>query len=354
VAHPPLAPGWIDRPHRVAGLGDLPLEDGGAILQCRLSWVEHGERNAAGDNTVLALCAIGSTHHRLDFLIGPGRALDPAVHHVIAIDALGNGLSSSPSNSKLQPGASFPRIGIRDMVASQRRLLEQLGITRLHAVIGASMGGMQALQWAACYPEDIERVVAMTPMARTTRWSQLVNEISRRMLFEDAACTRPRERAAAMALWAPFTQLVVPSTPQATERFAGKEALFAEISGLQARFAQHGPDPFDWACQTRAYDDHDLGATPGFGGDLVRALAWIRARVLVLAAPLDLYNPQAAARQAVAGIRDARLVEIPSDRGHRAAGDTGAEEARFLNDTIGRFLRETGDGPRLRAALPRP
>ena len=343
MAHPPLAPGWIDRPHRVAELGDLPLEGGGAIMQCRVSWVEHGERNAAGDNTVLALCAIGSTHHRLDFLIGPGRALDPAIHHVVVIDALGNGLSSSPSNSKLQPGAAFPRIAIRDMVAGQRRLLDQLGIARLHAVVGASMGGMQALQWAASYPGNVEQVVAMTPMARTTRWSQLVNEISRRAMFEDPECTRPRERAAAMALWAPFTQLVVPSTPQATERLAGREALLAEISALQARFTQHGPDPFDWACQTRAYDGHDLGATPGFGGDLAQALASIRARVLVLAAPLDLYNPAAAAREAAAGIRGARFVEIPSDRGHRAAGDTGSEEAQFLNDTIGRFLHEAGD-----------
>jgi len=338
VPHPPLAPGWIDRPHHEHEIGDLPLENGGTLLGCRVSWVEHGVRNAAGDNTVLALTAIGSSHHRLDFLIGPGRALDTSRLHVLAVDALGNGLSSSPSNSRQQPGSAFPRIGIRDMVESQHRLLRHLDIARLHAVVGASMGGMQALQWAVGHPGEVGRVVAMTPMARASGWSRLVNEISRRMLFEDVDFTRPRERAAAMALWAPFTQLVVASSPDAAERLADRAALLAEIRRLEAHFRDHGPDPFDWLCQSRAYDAHDVGTTPGFGGDFERALGSIRARVLVLAAPLDLYNPAAAAREAAALIPDARFMEIPSRRGHRAAGDAGAEEARFLDEAIGRFL----------------
>jgi homoserine O-acetyltransferase len=204
------------------------------------------------------------------------------------------------------------------------------------------MGGMQALQWAVSHPADVARVAAMTPMARTTRWSQLANELSRRALFEDLAFTQPRSRAAAMALWAPLTQLVVASTPQAAQRLPGREALLAEIARLQRHFEAHGADPFDWLCQTRAYDAHDVGATPGFGGDLARALASVRAQVLVLAAPLDLYNPPAAAREAAALIPGARFVEIPSDRGHRAAGDTGAEEARFLNGEIARFLAAPG------------
>jgi homoserine O-acetyltransferase len=340
LRHPPLAAGWIDRPHREASIGNLPLEAGGAIRDCRLTWVEHGERNAAGDNTVLACCAIGSTHHRLDFLIGPGRALDPARHHVLAIDALGNGLSSSPSNSPAHPGASFPRVGIRDLVASQRRLLDVLGIGRLHAVVGASMGGMQALQWAVSYPGNMDKVVAMTPMARTSRWSQLVNELSRRALFEDAACERPRERGAAMRLWAPLTQLVGASTPAAVERLADQGSLLAEIGALESRLRDHGPDAFDWLCQTRAYDGHDVGATPCFGGDMDAALASIRARVLVLAPPLDLYNPSEHARDLAARIPRARFAEIASRLGHRAAGDTGEAEARFLNAQIGAFLRE--------------
>ena len=340
MRHPPLAQGWIDRPHHEAPVGDLPLESGEVLRDCRLVWVEHGTRNAQGDNSVLVCCAIGSTHHRLDFLIGPGRALDPARLHIVAIDALGNGLSSSPSTSVAQPGPGFPAIAIRDMVESQRGLLDTLGIGRLRAVVGASMGGMQALQWAVSHPHRMDRVVAMTAMARTSRWSQLMNELSRRALFEDTACTRARERGEAMRLWAPLTQLVTPSTPEATERFADRVALLAEIETLEERFARHGPDPWDWACQTRAYDAHDVGRTRGFDGNTEAALRTIAARTLLLAPPLDLYNPAQCSREMARFIPNARFVEIPSDRGHRAATEIRAEDARFVNEAIRHFLEE--------------
>ena len=339
MRHPALLEGWIDRPHHERSIGLLHLEGGGRLEECRLVWVEHGERNPAGDNSILACCAIGSTHHRLDFLIGPGRALDTRRFHVVAIDALGNGLSSSPSNTPAQAGAAFPAIAIRDMVESQRRLLDLLGIARLRAVVGASMGGMQALQWAVSHPRRVGRVVAMTAMARTSRWSQLMNELSRRAMFEDDACTVPRERAAAMRLWAPLTQLAIHSTPAAAERFAGRTALLEEIGALERRFAEDGPAAFDWACQARAYDAHDLGATPGLRGDLEAALRAIEAPTLLLAPPLDLYNPASASREMVAHMRHACFVEIASQRGHRAASGTAPEDAAFLNAAIGEFLR---------------
>ncbi len=336
MRHPPLAPGWIDRPHHTRSIGPLPLELGGQLDDCRLTWVEHGERRDG--NTVLVLTAIGSTHHRLDFLIGPGRALDTDRLHVLVVDALGNGLSSSPSNSVSQRGVAFPRVTIRDMVVSQRRLLDVLDIGPLHAVVGASMGGMQALQWAVSYPGRAARLVAMTAMAKAARWSQLMNELSRRALFEDDAWTRPRERSAAMRLWAPLTQLVTPSTPQATERLVDEGALLSEMRELQKRFVAHGPEAFDWLCQTRAYDAHDVGASPGFNGDVAAALAAIRAKTLLLAPPLDLYNPVEETQRLAAMIPGASMVTIPSDRGHRAATETRAEDAQFLNATIRDFL----------------
>jgi homoserine O-acetyltransferase len=339
--HPPLAPQWIEQPHREASIGDLPLEAGGVLRDCRLVWVEHGQRDAGRTNTVLVCCAIGSTHHRLDFLIGEGRALDTRRFHVVAIDALGNGLSSSPSNSPAQGGARFPRITIRDMVESQRRLLGTLGIGELHAVVGASMGGMQALQWAVSHPRRMRKVVAMTAMARAARWSQLVNEMSRRAMFEDAGLTRPRERAQAMRLWAPLTQLVTASTPEATQRFASHAELLRKITSLEQRLALHGRDAFDWACQTAAYDAHDLGSTPGMGG-VDAALRAIAARVLLLAPPLDLYNPAACTHDMARLIPHAKLMEIPSSLGHHAASDASEEGARFLNDAIGDFLQGPG------------
>jgi homoserine O-acetyltransferase len=331
-------PEWIPRPHHEASIGDLALESGEAIADCRVSWVEHGRRDAAGGNTILALCAIGSTHHRLDFLIGEGLALDTRRFHIVAIDALGNGLSSSPSSSTRQPGAAFPAITIRDMVESQRILLDMLGISSLYAVVGASMGGMQALQWAVSHPARVQRIVAMTAMAATDRWSQLMNEMSRRAMFEDADCRRPRPRHEAMRLWTPFTQLVSATTPESVSRFATREALMAFIESEQVRLEAEGTDPFDWLCQTRAYDAHDLGATAGYNGDVQAALKSIRAETLLLAPPLDLYNSARASRDASAVISRGRFVEIPSIRGHRSASGGEDSDVKFLNRTIREFL----------------
>ena len=103
--------------------------------------------------------------------MGQGRALDPEQYCIIATDALGNGWCSSPSNRREQLGTQFPRFTLKDMVASQYRLLEVLGIKELFCVIGASMGGMHS--------DTVQRVVAMTPQARSLAWSQLANALSR-------------------------------------------------------------------------------------------------------------------------------------------------------------------------------
>jgi homoserine O-acetyltransferase len=237
LRHPPLAPGWIDRPHRRQALGDVVLESGATLRDAFVSYVVHGDPARLRDGAILATSAIGSTHHRLDFLIGPGAPLDTDRHCIVAVDALGNGMSISPSNSASQPGARFPRFTIRDMVESQRRLLDHLGVARLFAVAGASMGGMQALQWAVSHPQRIERVVAMTPMARTSRWSQLVNELSRRALFSDAGCRVPRPREEAMRLWVPLTQLLMPRTPEAVQAFATHEGLLDWLDEHSQRLA---------------------------------------------------------------------------------------------------------------------
>lgn len=338
AGHPPLAPGWIDSPHLRLDLGDLPLASGEMLREAFVSYVLHGDPARLPDAAVLALTAIGSTHHRLDFLIGPGAPLDTERHCVVVVDALGNGLSCSPSNSRLQPGHLFPRITLCDMVESQRLLLDHLGVGELAAVVGASMGGMQALQWAVGHPQRMRSVVAMTPMARTARWSQLVNELSRRALFEDAEFRRPRPRAEAMRLWTPLTQLVMPRTPRALEGFADQAELAAWLQQRTEQLAQHGPDPFDWCCQTFAYDAHDVGMTPGFDGDTERALRSIRARTLVLAPGEDLYNPPFAARELAALIPRCEFVELAGHDGHASASGPPAACNEALAEAIRGFL----------------
>jgi homoserine O-acetyltransferase/O-succinyltransferase len=338
VRHPPLAPGWIDSPHLRLDVGDMVLESGELLRDAFVSYVLHGDAERLRDGAILALTAIGSTHHRLDFLIGAGAPLDTRRHCVIVIDALGNGLSSSPSNSLRQPASNFPRFTIRDMVESQRRLLDHLRVERLLSVVGASMGGMQALQWAISHPDRMDSVVALTPMARSARWSQLVNELSRRALFSDPECRMPRARADAMQLWAPLTQLVMPRTPRALEEFSSREALAAWMREREAQLEVHGPDPFDWCYQSFAYDSHDVGTTSGFGGDTARALRSIRARTLVLAPAEDLYNPPFAARELAALIPHAQFFDLPGHAGHASASGPPAACTPAVGCAIAEFL----------------
>ena len=337
ASHPPLQPGWIDRAHQRFAPGDFRLESGEAIRDFTLSYVVHGTIDASGSNVVLALPAIASTHHRLDFLIGPGRALDPARCAVLAVDAIGNGLATSPSNSAAQPGMAFPRFTIRDMVESQRALLDHLGIGRLRAVVGASMGGMQALQWGVSHPERMARIVALTPMARTAPWAAAINETSRRALM--AHPDWERGGAHVWSTWVPLMQLLSGRTPAQLEAEFGSGAAVRDwIAARTDWWAAQGFAPVDWIYQSWAYDAHDVGATPGFAGDTVRALSAIRAATLVLAPPLDLYNPVEAARWAVERIAGARLVEIPSAWGHQSASAADGDAAAWIDRRVGEFL----------------
>ena len=99
MAHPPLGPDQIDAPHQRADLGDLALESGEVIREYRQSYVVHGSLAPDRSNAVLLCASLTGNHHRLDFLIGPGRALDSDRFCIIATDPIGNGLSTSPSNS---------------------------------------------------------------------------------------------------------------------------------------------------------------------------------------------------------------------------------------------------------------
>jgi homoserine O-acetyltransferase/O-succinyltransferase len=333
--HPPLQPGWIDSAHQSLEPGDLPLESGEVIRDFSLSYVTHGRRAAAGDNVILVLTAIGATHHRLDFLIGFGRPLDPERHFIICVDAIGNGLTTSPSNSAAQPDLAFPRFSIRDMVASQRRLLDALGIDRLAAVVGASMGGMQALQWGVSHPALMRGIIALVPMARTRPWSVAMNEVARRILMADPGWPSG-PYGSGFDSWAAMTRVITNRSPGALAGMtaAAVPGLIAEVISMMRRI---GPDPLDWVYQSFAYDAHDVGATPGFAGDTAAALRTIRAPTLLLVPELDLYNPVEDAIEAAGLIPDATLVRLAGHAGHAVAADSSPQLAE-IRAAIAGFL----------------
>ena len=343
MKHPPLAADHVDAPHRDAALGDLVLESGGTIVDYRQSFVTHGSLNADRSNAILVCAALTATHHRLDFLIGPGRALDPARWFIVATDPIGNGLSTSPSNSARQPGMRFPRFVLRDMVEAQHRLLTgHLGLDRLHAIVGASMGGMQALQWGVSHPDFMKKLVAMTPMARTTPWAVLVTETARACLMADPAWTGDGFADIPVRGWTAYAGLMnalLMRTPAAVDgALADVDAAHAWFARLVDQHRAVSFDAHDYLYQSWAYEAHDVGTSPGFD-DTEAALRTIVARTLILAPPVDLFNPAAAAHEA-ARVVGARFVEIPSSQGHLAASSTDVADARFLDQAIDDFLRD--------------
>jgi homoserine O-acetyltransferase len=325
-------------------LGDLVLESGAVIIDCRQSYVTHGTLDDDRSNAILVCASFTGSHHRLDFLIGEGKALDPARHFIVATDPIGNGLSTSPSSSLAQPGMRFPRFSIRDRVDAQHRLLAgHLGVARLQAVVGASMGGMQALQWGVSHPGFMHAIVAMTPMARTSAWAALVSETARACLMADHAWNGEgfdRVPVRGWRAYAGLMQALLMHTPEAVAEAAPEGDVHAWFEQIVAGQRAQGFDATDLLYQSWAYQTHDVGATPGFDDDTGRALASIQARTLILAPPLDLFNPASDAKAAADGIADARLVEIPSRQGHCAATDLDPGDAAFINRVIGEFLAQ--------------
>ena len=332
-----------DAPHRHASFGDFRLESGEVIHDFSLSYVTHGALNDACDNAILVTVSLTGNHHRLDFLIGPGKALDTDRYFVVCVDPIGNGLTTSPSNSARQPGMAFPRFGLRDMVASQLRLLHgEMGLTALAAIVGASMGGMQALQWGVSHPGFARRLVAMTPMARAAPWAVAVVETARRALMADPAWNGSGfdgypERG--WRAWSGVMSVLAGRTPAALhEMFDEPLDVLAWMDKLTADNRAHGFDATDWLYQSWAYQAHDVGTTPGFDGDTKAALGSIRVPTLLLAPPLDMFNPVQSAREAAASIPDATFAEIPSLQGHQAAATASPSDGVFLNTRIAQFL----------------
>lgn len=354
MTHSRLLEWQVDRPHRRAELGDLVLESGEVIRDYVQSFVTHGQLDAGRSNAVLVCSAITGNHHRLDYLIGPGRALDPAWCFVVAVDPIGNGLSTSPSNSLHQPGMRFPRFGMRDMVTAQRRLLlEVLGISRVRAVVGASMGGMQALQWAVSHEDMVEAIVAMTAPARTSAWSIVVNEATRSCLMADPAWTGSGFEARpdrGWRAWLLVQRMLVSRSPDSIEAaMSGRDDLTRALDLAERSWHEVDFDAHDFLYQSWAYDAHDVGSSPGFGKDVDRALGSIRARSLLLAPPLDLYNPVSGVRSAASSIPGARFVEIPSVHGHQSTGGLDEKDRCFIDAAVAQFL--AGSIPRV---PPRP
>jgi homoserine O-acetyltransferase len=220
---------------------------------------------------------------------------------------------------------------------------EKFGITHLVAVAGASMGGMQGLQWAVSYPAMMDSVVAIIPLGRTPAWSTGITEMLRQVImtdpeWKDGDYASQPERA--MRLWGGLLSGVIVRTPQFQEGlFPNNADVIPYLKGVEdAQWKRI--DANDWIYQSWAYDQHNVGATPGFNGDYHKALRAIKAKVLILAGSGDLLNPEADAREAATYIADVRYVPINPNRpmGHLSGAGATAPENELQNREIGAFL----------------
>jgi pimeloyl-ACP methyl ester carboxylesterase len=132
----------------------------GTMTCIRRGYRTLGKLNAEKSNAILWPTWLGGRSEELLQFIGPGNVVDSGKYFVILVDSIGNGISTSPFNSSSQPRMKFPKFTVRDMVESEHRLVtEVLRLGHLHAVMGLSMGGMQAFEWAVVYPDFMDLTV---------------------------------------------------------------------------------------------------------------------------------------------------------------------------------------------------
>jgi len=154
-----------------AELGNCKLESGQQITACKLGYRTFGKLNADSSNAILFPTWFSGTSEQLAANVGTGKLLDPAKYFVIVVDALGDGVSSSPSTSQTQPRMAFPAFTVRDMVTAEYRLAtESLHLKHLHAVLGISMGGMQTFEWMVDYPDFMDIAIPIVGSTRLTSY----------------------------------------------------------------------------------------------------------------------------------------------------------------------------------------
>jgi len=331
--------------HRIAQLGDLPLQNGGVLKDAQLAYKLFGEASS-GRPAIVYPTSFGTTHRDLEWLIGPRMALDPDRYRIVMINLFGNGLSSSPSNAaESQRGGAFPPITMYDNVDAQHRLVaELLGVERIALVVGFSMGAQAAFHWAARYPDFVQRIAPICGSARTSRHNFVFLEGVKAALQGDPAwngeafTAQPVQGLRAMARvyagWG-LSQAFYREEIYLKLGFASLEDFITR--DWQARFRHH--DGNDLLAMIHTWQSADIGAAAPFDGDLKRALAAIEAEALVMPSETDLYFPVEDCRRAVDGMKRAQLLPIPTIWGHRVNNPVqNPTDAAFVDNALRQFL----------------
>ncbi|HLJ51379.1 MAG TPA: alpha/beta fold hydrolase [Bryobacteraceae bacterium] len=322
-------------------------ESGVTLPEAHIVYGTYGHLNAARDNAILMPSHYMANFHGYEWLIGNGRALDFTQLFLVTTELFGNGRSSSPSNTP-EPyhGPRFPVMTIRDNVEAVHRLLtEELKVTHLRAVIGFSMGAQQAFQWAVSYPEFADHFVATSGTAKTyphgiVRLEGQIAAIAADPVFDNGNYTHPPAKGleAFGAVWLGWLY------SQEWWRHdywkaSAKGMPFDQYIEYRRKHFIDGADANDLILQMRTWEKHDVGATPGFNGDVERALRSIKKPFLYMPSETDLYFPIGDARYEEAFIPGVTFKPIPSLWGHTAGAASNPADGKFLNENISAFLK---------------
>jgi homoserine O-acetyltransferase len=266
--------------------------------------------------------------------VGPGNVADTGKYFVILVDSIGNGVSTSPSNSKQQPLGKFPEISIRDMVESEFQLATSvLHLSHLHAVMGISMGGMQTFSWTAVHPDFMDVAIPIQGSPQSTSYDKLlwtadIEAIELDPAWNDGNPTRPLTLGPALSAEIDSMALTSPAYRVAQTSPADFAALVADL-----KKGAHGDAATAWnqIRQRQAIISLDLPAELGLSLDQIANK--MRAKMLMIISPEDhMVNPAPALR--IASVMGAPVVELDSSCGHLSNNciSVGPVVAQFLAD----------------------
>lgn len=322
------------------------LELGGALPEVEIAYHTFGTLNARRDNVVWVCHALTADSNVADWwphTVEPGRFLDPGKYFIVCANILGSHygttgpLSTNPSTGEPYYD-SFPALTVRDWVKAHSMLADHLGIGRIHALVGSSVGGFQAVEWCVEEPERFSKLILIATSAKATPWSIAIDETQRMAIFADDSYGLPSADAGRKGLAAAraigllsyrggrgynLTQNDYPDT-----KGAHRACTYQQYQGekLCRRF-----NAYSYVTILDAFDTHDVS---GGRESLGEALQRISANTMVIGITTDMIFPPEEMQQLAKQIPNARYAEIQSEFGH----DGFLVEADKLNNILINFI----------------
>jgi homoserine O-acetyltransferase len=324
----------IEGAQQFANLGDFKLRSGAVIHEFKLGYRTLGRLAADKSNAVLWPSWLGGKSEDLLQFIGPGKVVDTKTYFVILADAIGNGVSTSPSNSKTQPWMKFPKFTILDMVEAEHRLaIDVLHLAHLHAVMGVSMGGMQTFAWTVAYPDFLDLAIPIAGSPRSTSfdkllWTAQIDAIELDPAWNQGHPTKPLTRGLALSEEIGSMNLTSPAYRVAQTPAKDFDTFLA---GLKRNASGDGGIASNLIRQRQAIISFDLPAE--FGLTLDQAAKSVHAKLLIIVSPQDhMVNPIPAVQ--FAAVAGSPVVNLSSSCGHLSTSclSLGPTVARFLAD----------------------